>query len=103
MSFWLIYILSKLQMKKIYVVETPTGVRAECNTREDAYSQAIEYRYNYGWNIRLYDYIIENPEVYYQVDHWELEFYIDWDPIYMEQREENWIWRWLLDKRIEKG
>ena len=88
-------------LKSLYVVETWRWVRAECKKRKDAEQQANEYLSNFWWEIWLYHYIIENPDIRYQVEDWELDFYIDDDYIHMDEREDYWVWRCLI-KRLSK-
>lgn len=88
-------------MRNLYIVETDRGIRAECRVKKCAELQAEEYLNNYWWTVYLYHYIIENQDIEFQVEDWELCFYLDNSPIYEEQRKENWIWRWLL-KTIKK-
>lgn len=88
-------------MKNLYIVETWRWVRAECRLRKYAELQAEEYLNNYWWTVLLYHYIIENPDIRYQCEDWELCFYIDDDYLYEDEREDYWLWRALI-KKIEK-
>lgn len=88
-------------MKSLYVVETWRWVRAECNQKIDAMVQAKEYLQNYGGEVWLYHYIIENPDVHFHCEDWELCFFIDNDYIVMEDWEDYWIGRALLNTMKE--
>ena len=83
-------------MKNLYVVDTDRWVRAECETLPRAKSQAREYVDNYWWYADIYNYYIENPDITYQVVDSEIEFYIDDNPIYQDEREDYWLWRCLI-------
>lgn len=84
-------------MKHLYVVETGRGVRAETSNRESAYSQAREFLFNYWWSVDLYHYIIENPDIRFQCEDWEIDFYIDDNYIHMDEREDYWVWRCRIE------
>ena len=88
-------------MKNLYVVESDRWVWAECWVRKYAELQAEEYLSNYWWTVRIYHYYIENPDVDFQVEDWELCFYIDDNYIHLDEREDYWIWRCLIKKIVE--
>lgn len=84
-------------MRDLYVVDTGRGIRAETWDKESAYQQWREYLTNFWGSIDIYHYIIENPDIRFQCEDWEIDFYIDDNYLHMDEWEDYWLWRCKIE------